>query len=108
LYGRGFTPLSSRAARPVPRRERPRGRAVVVGQGGRVQAQAPGCVAVRAARGQASVPIAVRALDDAGIGVESLEVVSPTLDDVFAAVTGSTLEGAAQSRDGDAEPEVVA
>jgi ABC-2 type transport system ATP-binding protein len=67
-----------------------------------------GCVAVRAARGQASVPIAVRALDDAGIGVESLEVVSPTLDDVFAAVTGSTLEGAAQSRDGDAEPEVVA
>ncbi|MDO9409269.1 ATP-binding cassette domain-containing protein [Patulibacter sp.] len=51
-------------------------------------------VAIRAARGKATVPDAIRALDDAGIAVESVEVVSPTLDDVFAAVTGSTLEGA--------------
>nr|WP_246852189.1 ATP-binding cassette domain-containing protein [Patulibacter sp. SYSU D01012] len=51
-------------------------------------------VAIRAARGKATVPVAIRALDDAGIAVESVEVESPTLDDVFAAVTGSTLEGA--------------
>ena len=34
----------------------------------------------------------------AGIEVESIEVESPSLDDVFLAVTGSTLEGAAESR----------
>jgi ABC-2 type transport system ATP-binding protein len=62
-------------------------------------------VAIRAARGQATVPIAIRALDDAGIAVESVEVVSPTLDDVFAAVTGSTLEGAGDA--GAADDEVA-
>ena len=64
-------------------------------------------VAIRAARGKATVPAAVRALDEAGIAVESLEVESPTLDDVFAAVTGSTLEGAAQAA-GEDEPVEVA
>jgi ABC-2 type transport system ATP-binding protein len=34
----------------------------------------------------------VRALDDAGIAVESLELVRPTLDDVFVAKTGHHLE----------------
>jgi hypothetical protein len=34
----------------------------------------------------------VRALDDAGILVESLEVVEPSLDDVFVARTGHRLE----------------
>ena len=36
----------------------------------------------------------VRALDDAGLAVESLELVEPTLDDVFVAKTGRHLEGA--------------
>ena len=58
-------------------------------------------VAIRAARGKATVPVAIRALDEASIAVESVEVQSPTLDDVFAAVTGSTLEGAGGSGDGD-------
>jgi hypothetical protein len=35
----------------------------------------------------------VRALDDAGLFVESLELVKPTLDDVFVAKTGRHLEG---------------
>ena len=34
----------------------------------------------------------VRALDEAGIAVESLELVQPTLDDVFVAKTGHHLE----------------
>ena len=36
----------------------------------------------------------MRALDEAGIAVESLELVRPTLDDVFVAKTGYHLEGA--------------
>ncbi len=36
----------------------------------------------------------IRALDEHDVVVESVEVESPTLDDVFAAVTGSQLEGA--------------
>ena len=35
----------------------------------------------------------VRALDEAGILVESLDLVEPTLDDVFVAKTGEHLEG---------------
>ncbi|WP_036725870.1 daunorubicin resistance protein DrrA family ABC transporter ATP-binding protein [Patulibacter minatonensis] len=86
----------------------PAAREALAAVGPLVENQDGGCVAIRAARGQATVPVAVRVLDDAGIAVESLEVVSPTLDDVFAAVTGSTLEGAAQSRDPDASAEAVA
>jgi ABC-2 type transport system ATP-binding protein len=43
-------------------------------------------------QGAADVPRVVRALDEAGIGVESLELVRPTLDDVFVAKTGYHLE----------------
>ena len=35
----------------------------------------------------------VRALDDAGLHVASLDLVEPTLDDVFVEKTGSHLEG---------------
>jgi ABC-2 type transport system ATP-binding protein len=44
-------------------------------------------------QGAADIPRVVRALDEAGIGVESLELVRPTLDDVFVAKTGHHLEG---------------
>src|SRR5262249_3228193 len=43
-------------------------------------------------RGAADIPRVVRALDDAGIEVASLELVHPTLDDVFVAMTGHHLE----------------
>ncbi len=43
-------------------------------------------------RGAADIPRVVRALDEAGIGVGSLELVQPTLDDVFVAKTGHHLE----------------
>ena len=36
----------------------------------------------------------VRALDEAGCAVESLDLVQPTLDDVFVEKTGRHLEGA--------------
>jgi ABC-2 type transport system ATP-binding protein len=51
--------------------------------------------------GAADVPRVVRALDEAGVGVESLELVRPTLDDVFVAKTGHHLE---REEEGEAEP----
>ncbi len=49
-------------------------------------------VEVEAPNGAADIPRVVRALDEAGIAVESLELVRPTLDDVFVAKTGYHLE----------------
>ena len=49
-------------------------------------------VLVEVENGAADIPRVVRALDDAGIGVEALELVRPTLDDVFVATTGHHLE----------------
>jgi ABC-2 type transport system ATP-binding protein len=43
--------------------------------------------------GAAGVAPVVRALDEAGLTVESLDLVEPTLDDVFVAKTGQHLEG---------------
>ncbi|MGE5408665.1 MAG: ATP-binding cassette domain-containing protein [Syntrophothermus sp.] len=50
------------------------------------------CIEVEVENGAADIPPLVRALDDAGISVESLELVRPTLDDVFVAKTGHHLE----------------
>jgi ABC-2 type transport system ATP-binding protein len=55
---------------------------------------APAKVELRTADGRAAIPPVIRALDEHDIVVEFVEVESPTLDDVFAAVTGSHLEGA--------------
>jgi ABC-2 type transport system ATP-binding protein len=49
-------------------------------------------VLVEVENGAADIPRVVRALDEAGIAVESLELVRPTLDDVFVAKTGHHLE----------------
>ena len=57
--------------------------------------RAPARVVLRTAAGKAAIAPAIRALDEHGVVVESVEVETPTLDDVFAAVTGSHLEGAA-------------
>jgi ABC-2 type transport system ATP-binding protein len=45
-------------------------------------------VLVEVAEGAAEIPSVVRALDEAGIAVGALELVHPTLDDVFVAKTG--------------------
>ncbi len=51
-------------------------------------------VAVRLSGGAARVGAASRALEEAGIRVETLELHNPTLDDVFQIATGRRLEGA--------------
>jgi ABC-2 type transport system ATP-binding protein len=56
--------------------------------------RAPARVALRTAAGKAAIAPVIRALDEHGVVVESVEVETPTLDDVFTAVTGSHLEGA--------------
>jgi ABC-2 type transport system ATP-binding protein len=61
-------------------------------------------VLVEAANGAADIPKVVRALDEAGIAVESLELVRPTLDDVFVAKTGHHLE---KDEQGGSEPKPV-
>jgi ABC-2 type transport system ATP-binding protein len=61
-----------------------------------------GAALVELEGGASGVAPVVRALDDAGLAVESLELVEPTLDDVFVAKTGYHLEGA---EDGEAEVE---
>jgi ABC-2 type transport system ATP-binding protein len=58
-------------------------------------------VAVRLATGETSLADVVRALDDAGIEVANLWLHQPTLDDVFLAKTGRSLEG---SDEDEAEP----
>jgi ABC-2 type transport system ATP-binding protein len=49
-------------------------------------------VLVEVEGGATDIPRVVRALDEVGIGVGSLELVHPTLDDVFVAKTGHHLE----------------
>ena len=56
-----------------------------------------GNVAVALSNGAKDVAPIVRALDEAGLLVESLDIVEPTLDDVFLATTGHTLEGEADA-----------
>jgi ABC-2 type transport system ATP-binding protein len=50
---------------------------------------------VQVVEGAAAIAPVVRALDEGGFKVKSLELVAPTLDDVFVQKTGRHLEGAA-------------
>ena len=63
-----------------------------------------GLMLVELERGASEVGPIVRALDEAGLAVESLELVQPTLDDVFVDKTGQHLEGDEEP----AEPEAGA
>ena len=63
-----------------------------------------GSVAIGILGGAASLSGALRALEDAGITVEHVELDAPSLDDVFAEATGRRLEGA----EGGEAPGVVA
>jgi ABC-2 type transport system ATP-binding protein len=66
---------------------------------GRPLPQKDGKILVELERGAAEVAEVVRALDEAGIMVDSLDLVEPTLDDVFVAKTGQHLEGADESEE---------
>jgi ABC-2 type transport system ATP-binding protein len=63
-----------------------------------------GRVLLEVEHGAADIPRVVRALDEAGVVVESLELVRPTLDDVFVEKTGHPLEGEGEDQAGDEEP----
>jgi ABC-2 type transport system ATP-binding protein len=63
----------------------------------------PGAVAVRFGNGDDLTDV-VRALDAEGIRVATLTVHEPTLDDVFLAKTGRSLEGAGEDEDAEAVP----
>jgi ABC-2 type transport system ATP-binding protein len=63
----------------------------------------PNGVAVRLERGEAGLADVVRALDAENLHVEHLQLHAPSLDDVFLAKTGRSLEGA----DVEAQPESV-
>jgi ABC-2 type transport system ATP-binding protein len=54
---------------------------------------AESAVAVRLRGGAAAVADVVRALDEAGVAVAGLDLVEPSLDDVFIAATGRRLRG---------------
>jgi ABC-2 type transport system ATP-binding protein len=60
-----------------------------------------GSVGVRLQGGETALAGVVRALDAEGIGVASLQLHAPTLDDVFLAKTGRSLEGAGEGEDED-------
>jgi ABC-2 type transport system ATP-binding protein len=56
----------------------------------------PKGVAVRLEGGESALPEAIRALDAEGIAIERLQLHAPSLDDVFLAKTGRSLEGAGE------------
>jgi ABC-2 type transport system ATP-binding protein len=65
-----------------------------VGPFGDLCSTTPGAdLSLRVVDGAAAIAPVVRALDEAGFVVEGIEVVRPTLDDVFAQQTGHHLEG---------------
>jgi ABC-2 type transport system ATP-binding protein len=66
----------------------------VLGRFGRLLPPRDGLLLVELSDGPAAVPRIVVELDREGLAVESLDVVRPTLDDVFADKTGRRLEGA--------------
>jgi ABC-2 type transport system ATP-binding protein len=61
---------------------------------GELRTTAEGSLGVGLAGGAAVVTDVVRALDEAGVRVQHLELNEPSLDDVFAEATGYRLEGA--------------
>jgi ABC-2 type transport system ATP-binding protein len=76
--------------------------AAILAQFGEHAASARG-VAVRLRSGEADLAGIVRALDAAGLKVENLQLHQPSLDDVFLAKTGRSLEGAVVDEEGSVE-----
>ncbi|HWC49656.1 MAG TPA: ATP-binding cassette domain-containing protein [Solirubrobacterales bacterium] len=69
---------------------------------------APHAVAVLLAGGESQLAEVVRALDGENIAIEHLQLHAPSLDDVFLAKTGRSLEGAGDEEETEAaEPEAV-
>ena len=83
----------------------------VLSRFGRMLPAKDGALVVEVPSGASAIAPVVRALDEAGIAVESLDLVEPTLDDVFVEKTGQHLEGSEQAAPApprlDPEPELA-
>ena len=78
----------------------------VLGRFGEPLPPKDGRVVVALDEGAAGIAPIIRALDEAGVAVQDLHLVQPTLDDVFLEKTGRHLEGAdAEQPEPEAEPE---
>ena len=64
----------------------------------------PESVAVRLAGGESNLADVVRALDSEGVAVEHLQLHAPSLDDVFLAKTGHSLEGEGEAAEPEPQP----
>jgi ABC-2 type transport system ATP-binding protein len=81
----------------IPADPHDHGRAAeVVHRFGEPAAHSPKGVAVRLTQAAEQLPDIVRALDEAGVALAHLQLHSPSLDDVFLAKTGRSLEGAGE------------
>jgi ABC-2 type transport system ATP-binding protein len=72
---------------------------------GKVLPSKDGKILVELPGGATEVARVVRALDDAGLAVESLDLVEPSLDDVFVAKTGYHIEQSEEAETGEHEAE---
>jgi ABC-2 type transport system ATP-binding protein len=70
--------------------------AVILAAFGDMHEGRPEAVSIRLLPGQNGLDRVVRALDDAGVAVGDLALHAPSLDDVFLAKTGRSLEGSAE------------
>jgi ABC-2 type transport system ATP-binding protein len=85
----------------IPRSAEDRERmAAVLGRFGEQAGGSPRAVAVRLEGGESQLAEVVRALDSEGIAIEHLQLHAPSLDDVFLAKTGRSLEGADEEPEG--------
>jgi ABC-2 type transport system ATP-binding protein len=89
-------------ATPSERSERDSVARVLQEFGEEIPAQ-PGAVAVRLSGGAAGLADVVRALDREDVRVANLRLDEPSLDDVFLAKTGRSLEGSGEDEDGKME-----
>jgi ABC-2 type transport system ATP-binding protein len=77
--------------------------ATVLRRFGEEAAAAPNAVAAQLPEGVSDLAEIVRTLDAEGLSIADLRLHSPTLDDVFLAKTGRSLEGAGDGDDGDGQ-----
>jgi ABC-2 type transport system ATP-binding protein len=77
----------------------------VLARFGEAVAGSPKGGAVRLSGGDAQLAEVVRALDAENIKIQDLQLHAPTLDDVFLAKTGRSLEGAEEDEGAEEEPE---
>jgi len=89
---------------PAEEDERARVAEILLRFGDPTQASPKG-VAVQLANSNGSLADVVRALDEAKLAIANIQLHAPTLDDVFLAKTGTSLEGAAEDDEQDSDAE---